>query len=162
MAVISIYGRPDCGKCHTTENKVAHFLKEWGTEDKSYGEFAVVSHDMSTANGMAEGLFFDVWDIPATIISDGFYKGLRFENWEIKGVLARWDGIVPDSEYLRDAMDAALGKYMQVAERWERRKPANGREKAFLSQLLGGLKWHAGKPEVEHLIKTLSAALDIE
>jgi len=89
--VVNIFGRPDCGKCQTTKNKVSHFLSKWGLDEK----VSITFHDMSTVDGMAEGSFHDVIDIPATILFDGERR------------IARWDGKVPESEELRTHLQVA-------------------------------------------------------
>ena len=46
----------------------------------------MVFHDMETLDGRAEGAFYDVNNIPATVIEQ--------EDRQV----ARWDGDVPDSQ----------------------------------------------------------------
>ena len=50
----------------------------------------IAFHDMETVDGMAEGAYNDVLQIPTTIIE---------KNNEI---LARWDGEVPNSEKVKE------------------------------------------------------------
>ena len=79
---IKIFGKADCAKCETTKNKFNHFVEKWGCNGKVEVEF----FDMDTVEGMAEGAFNDVLNIPSTIIEK--------ENRQI----ARWDGEVPNSK----------------------------------------------------------------
>lgn len=82
---VSIFGKPGCAKCDTTKNKLSHFLARWGMLDKVSVQF----FDMNTPDGMAEGAYHDVLNIPTVIIHDG------------ETSLARWDGEVPKSEEVR-------------------------------------------------------------
>ncbi len=85
---IKIFGKSGCAKCETTKNKMNHFIKKWEIKDKVDLSF----HDMDTIDGMAEGAFNDVLEIPTTI--------LEFQNQ----IVARWDGEVPHSERLKDIL----------------------------------------------------------
>lgn len=87
---IEVFGKQGCAICQTTKRKLAHFLEKWNAADRVKIEFV----DVETVEGMAEGAFRDVSDIPTTIIS---YKG---------GVLGRWDGGVPPSEEVKRIVDA--------------------------------------------------------
>ena len=82
---VSIFGKPGCAKCDTTKNKLSHFLSRWGIGD----EVSLTFYDMSTPDGLAEGAYHDVLNIPTVIIHKG------------EESLARWDGQVPDSKEFR-------------------------------------------------------------
>ncbi|MEW6355064.1 MAG: hypothetical protein AB1696_01955 [Planctomycetota bacterium] len=82
---VNIFGKPRCGKCVTTKKKLSHFLDRWGVVDK----VSVIFYDMSTPDGLAEGAYNDVLNIPTVIIRDGEKN------------LARWDGVVPKTEDVR-------------------------------------------------------------
>ena len=82
---VSIFGKPGCAKCETTKNKLSHFLARWGMLDKVSLRF----FDMSTMDGMAEGAYHDVLNIPTVIIHKG------------EEAVARWDGEVPRSQEVR-------------------------------------------------------------
>ncbi|HOX39352.1 MAG TPA: hypothetical protein PL033_15330 [Candidatus Brocadiia bacterium] len=88
---IHIFGKNNCAYCVSTKSKVAHFLKKWELEEK----VAVVYHDMESVDGRAEGCFYDVQDVPTTIVLD-----------EGSDELGRWVKSVPPVEELR----AALGE----------------------------------------------------
>ena len=79
---IKIFGKLNSAKCETTKNKFDDFPEKWDCRDK----VELVFFDMDTVEGMAEGAFNNVLNIPATIIEKG--------NRQI----ARWDGEVPRSE----------------------------------------------------------------
>jgi len=82
---IHVFGKQGCAKCDSTKNKVGHFISKLGIEDK----VSLTFYDMDTVDGMAEGAFRDVADIPVTIVQDG------------DADLARWDGEIPDSDTLK-------------------------------------------------------------
>ena len=87
---ILIFGRQDCGACEKTKNRVGHYMSKWGLES----EVPVVFMDMESVDGLTEGAFRDVWDIPTTIIEDG------------ETTLARWEGEAPKGESLRTSLSA--------------------------------------------------------
>ncbi len=82
---IQVFGKQNCGKCLSTKHKVEHFIKKLGLN----GSVSLVFFDMDTAEGLAEGAFRDVFDVPTTII--------RQEGRDV----VRWDGVVPDSLELK-------------------------------------------------------------
>ncbi len=85
---VEIFGKDDCAICKSTKRKLAHFVEKWGYGDRV--ELVFIS--MDTVDGMAEGAFRDVSEIPTTIIShDGDAVG-------------RWDGGVPPSQEVREAL----------------------------------------------------------
>ena len=79
---VKVFGKPGCEFCKTTVKKFETFLGRWGITEKVDLKF----FDMETdVDGMAEGAFYSVSKIPATVI-------------EKEGdLLARWDGEVPIS-----------------------------------------------------------------
>lgn len=87
---IKVFSKSGCAKCETTKHKIKHFLVKWELEHK----VAVDVHDMETIEGMAEGAFHDVSQIPTTIIEK--------ENTEV----ARWEGEVPQSDRIKDLLAA--------------------------------------------------------
>jgi len=87
---IDIFGKQDCAVCNTTKRKLNHFLGKWGLTDKIELQWI----DLDTVDGRAEGAFEDVMNVPTVIV--------RRDSSEIK----RWDGEVPDSNELREIIDA--------------------------------------------------------
>jgi len=80
---VKVFGKPGCEFCKTTMKKFETFFGRWKVDqDKVKLNF----FDMETVDGLAEGAFYSVSKIPATVIEN------RSE------VLARWDGQVPLSE----------------------------------------------------------------
>ena len=83
---IKVFGKNGCAKCETTKNKLKHFITKWEVEEKVNLDY----HDMETIDGMAEGAYNDVLQIPTTIIEKN------------NQILARWDGEVPNSEKVKE------------------------------------------------------------
>ncbi|MFH1775973.1 MAG: hypothetical protein ABH952_00190 [Candidatus Omnitrophota bacterium] len=90
---VKIFGKHGCAKCITTKNKLTFFLNKWKVRDKVGLEF----HDLDTVEGMAEGAYHDVLNIPTTIFS-------KEEN-----TIARWDGEVPKSEEFKKHLSCVEG-----------------------------------------------------
>ena len=90
MVQIVVFGKQNCAKCETTKKKLAHFLVKWGVD----GKVSMVFQDMDTVDGRAEGAFYDVEDVPATLVFNG------------RKNVARWDGVVPDSKEVRSFLEA--------------------------------------------------------
>ena len=89
MVRISIFGKPGCARCDTTKKKLNHFLGKWELEHN----VDLIFHDIDTLDGRAEGAFYDVSDIPLTVIEK--------EGQQV----ARWDGEVPNSDLVRAAIE---------------------------------------------------------
>ena len=77
-----VYGKTICAKCESAKKKLNHLV-----EKKEVGEAVSLAFvDLETIEGMAEGAFNDVHDIPTVILrSDG------------GDLVARWDGKAPHS-----------------------------------------------------------------
>ncbi len=87
---IDVYGKPGCAKCESTKDKLSHCLKKWAVGDSVVLQFV----DMDTADGLAKGVFNDVFDvIPVTIVSS-----------DQDSQVARWEGAVPPSEEVAKAL----------------------------------------------------------
>ncbi|MBM4030848.1 MAG: hypothetical protein FJ291_03585 [Planctomycetes bacterium] len=82
---IRIFGKQNCGKCLSTKHKVQHFIEKLGLS----ASVNMVFFDMDTVDGMAEGAFCDVFEVPTTIIKDAGRD------------VFRWEGIVPDGQDLK-------------------------------------------------------------
>jgi len=86
---IEVFGRNGCALCESTKHKLSHFVEKWG--HSAAVELTFV--DMETEDGLAEGAFRDVVDIPTTIASaDG-------------REVARWERGVPGSEEVKRALE---------------------------------------------------------
>jgi len=83
---IKIFGKNNCAKCDTTKNKIKHFITKWEVDSK----VEVTFHDMETVDGMAEGAYHDVLQIPTTIVEKD------------EEILERWDGEVPQSNRIKE------------------------------------------------------------
>ena len=89
---VELFGKQGCAVCQTAKNKISHFLQKWGCADKVAVEFV----DMETVDGLAEGAFRDVVEVPTTIVT---CKGKT---------VARWDKTVPSVDDFRKAVDGCL------------------------------------------------------
>ncbi len=83
---IKVFGKKGCAKCETTKNKIHHFVTKWEADKKVEVSF----HDMETVDGMAEGAFNDVLQIPTTIVEKD------------NQVVFRCDGEVPLSDQIKE------------------------------------------------------------
>ena len=90
--VVEVFGKDNCAVCQTTKRKLSHFLKKWGYSDR----VDMVFVNMDTVEGMAEGAFRDVNDVPTTIVSD---DGETF---------GRWEGAVPPSDEVREVLSGCF------------------------------------------------------
>jgi hypothetical protein len=91
MVTINVYGKNRCHLCEQTKRKLDFFLKKWGCE----GRVALQYWDMDTVDGLTEASFNDVFKAPATLVArDGCH-------------VARWDGVIPNSQELKICIDGA-------------------------------------------------------
>ena len=88
MTKVIIFGKEGCAKCDTTKNKVGHYISKWGLD----GEVPIEFKDMDSLDGLSEGAYRDVWEIPTTIVEHSDSE------------VARWDGEVPQSESLHASL----------------------------------------------------------
>jgi len=87
-----VYGKLNCAKCKSTKDKLSHLLTK-----AALGEAVpLVFVDVDGVEGMAEGAFNDVRDVPTTI--------LRSDAGE---PLARWEGKPPLSTEVFPFLGAA-------------------------------------------------------
>jgi thioredoxin-like negative regulator of GroEL len=77
-----VFGKQRCPKCTSTKEKLDHLLRK--ADAATF--VAVAFIDVDTIEGMAEGAFNDVAQVPTVI--------LRSEAGE---ALARWEGRIPPS-----------------------------------------------------------------
>ncbi|MFH1219431.1 MAG: hypothetical protein V1694_03150 [Candidatus Eisenbacteria bacterium] len=71
---ISVFGRKDCDACKLALTKLEYFSQKWGKTETTAIEFV----DMGTPDGLAEGAWRDVYDIPTVILEDG---GRELTRW---------------------------------------------------------------------------------
>ena len=87
--LIEIYGRQDCERCSQSKKKVDVLVnRKWKLGDGVQLAF----QDMESVDGAAIGAFFDVKDIPTTVVREGY------------AVVARWDGVHPEEDKLRSIL----------------------------------------------------------
>jgi len=88
---VQVFGKQNCAKCETTKHKVAHFITKLGLGGKVEMQF----FDMETVEGLTEGAFRDVFDVPTTIIQN--------EGQD----LARWEGTIPPTADIKKHLGTA-------------------------------------------------------
>lgn len=81
---VSVFGRKECDACRAAVEKIEYFTKKW-----KRGDVAIEYIDMDTPDGLAEGAYRDVYDIPTVI--------LEREGDEV----VRWVKAVPVSQEFR-------------------------------------------------------------
>jgi hypothetical protein len=91
---INVFGRKDCDACKAAIDKIDYFSRKWERDEGTCIEFV----DMETPEGLAEGAWRDVYDIPTVIFED--------EGREV----ARWIKQVPVSQdfkkyFLKEALN---------------------------------------------------------
>jgi thiol-disulfide isomerase/thioredoxin len=84
---VKVFGKQDCEFCKTTMKKFETFLGRWNIDPS---DVRLKFFDMETVDGLAEGAFYSVVKIPATVIKKD------------EEILGRWDGKVPLSEEFKD------------------------------------------------------------
>ena len=82
---IKIFGKESCSLCQSAKKKISFFLAHWNFQDK----IELTYYNLDTAEGLAEGAFYDVGKTPTIIME---------KNSEI---IKRWDGTLPLSEDLK-------------------------------------------------------------
>ncbi len=81
---VKVFGKPGCEYCKTTMKKFETFFGRWNIDDS---KVKLSFFDMETTmDGLAEGAFYEVSKIPATVIEQN------------GSIVKRWDGVVPLSE----------------------------------------------------------------
>ena len=87
--VIKVIGSSLCAKCASTKKKLHHLMGKWNLGEK----VDLVFFNLEHIEGLAEGAFYDVDGVPATIIEKD------------KKIVARWDGVIPGSDELKTHLD---------------------------------------------------------
>jgi hypothetical protein len=67
MIRVSVFGKKECDACKAAMEKIVHFSDRWGKAEDTSIDFI----DMETPDGLAEGAYRDVYDIPTVILEDG-------------------------------------------------------------------------------------------
>jgi thioredoxin-like negative regulator of GroEL len=81
-----VYGKAQCAKCASTKDKLAHLIQR----AEMAGQVGLSFVNVDTVQGMADGAFHDVHEVPTTI--------LRSENGE---PIARWDARIPPAAEIK-------------------------------------------------------------
>ena len=91
---LEVFGKINCAKCKSAKEKLAHLL----SKDSAAGAASLQFFDLDTVEGMAEGAFSDVFQVPTVI--------LRSDDGD---VAARWDGKAPLTTEVQAALGATKG-----------------------------------------------------
>jgi len=87
---ILIFGKETCAKCRTTKHKLGHLLEHTGLGDKVPLRY----YDLETVDGMVEGAWRDVMDVPTVIVDHNAKE------------LTRWSGVIPATEDVEKIVSA--------------------------------------------------------
>ncbi len=60
---VCVFGKRECDACKAAVEKIEYFARKWERND-----VAVEYVDMDTPDGLAEGAYRDVYDIPTVIL----------------------------------------------------------------------------------------------
>ncbi|MEW6685871.1 MAG: hypothetical protein AB1393_06660 [Candidatus Edwardsbacteria bacterium] len=63
---IKIFGKNTCPVCKQTKDKFEYFLKHWGYE----GKIPLHYYNLDTVEGLAEGAYYEVSEIPTIVLED--------------------------------------------------------------------------------------------
>jgi hypothetical protein len=74
MIKVSVFGKKECEACKAAMKKMTYFSRKWGKQDSTCVDFV----DMETPDGLAEGAYRDVYDIPTVILEQG---GVEMVRW---------------------------------------------------------------------------------
>jgi len=85
---ILVFGKESCAKCRTTKHKLGHLLEQGGLTEK----IPLRYYDLSTVDGMTEGAWRDVLNVPTVIVDDNAKE------------LTRWSGVVPHEDELKKVL----------------------------------------------------------
>lgn len=61
---LKVFGRPTCQVCKQAIEKINYFLEKW-EYNKS---ISLTYFDMDTVDGLAEGAYYEVFEIPTTVL----------------------------------------------------------------------------------------------
>ncbi len=97
MIRVSVFGKKECDACKAAVKKVTYFSQKWGKADQTAIDFV----DVETPDGLAEGAYKGVYDIPTVILEEGGEE------------VARWVKQVPLSKdfrryFLKELVDEQL------------------------------------------------------
>jgi hypothetical protein len=91
---LEVFGKPGCAKCKSAKEKLKHLLDKSNLSTSVAMEF----FDLESVDGMAEGAFNDVHDLPTIILRD--------DSGQSK---ARWNGTLPLSTEVLGHLGAVKG-----------------------------------------------------
>jgi len=85
---ILVFGKETCAKCRTTKHKISHLLGNLKLSDT----IPLRYYDIETVDGMVEGAWRDVLNVPTVVIDSNSSE------------LARWSGEVPGSDEMKNIL----------------------------------------------------------
>ncbi|MDI6738910.1 MAG: hypothetical protein QME74_00925 [Candidatus Edwardsbacteria bacterium] len=71
---VLVFGRPACQVCKQAIEKIDYFLDKWKYKE----QVPLTYFDMDTVDGLAEGAFHEVSDIPTVVLQ---YKKQELDRW---------------------------------------------------------------------------------
>jgi thiol-disulfide isomerase/thioredoxin len=79
---IKIFGKKTCPACKSAREKFEFFLDRWEVSAKP----EIIFYDLDTVDGLAEGSYYDVREIPTTILEK---ESREITRWTKKVPLSR-------------------------------------------------------------------------
>jgi glutaredoxin len=61
---IKVFGKPGCSVCKQAVEKIDYFLGKWDYRK----QVPIAYYDMETVDGLAEGAFHEVYEIPTVVL----------------------------------------------------------------------------------------------
>ena len=89
---LKVFGRPTCQVCKQAMEKINYFLDKWEFQ----GKVRLTYFDMDTVDGLAEGAFYEVSDIPTVVLLNN------------QDEMDRWVKRPPLSKELKPYLDPAV------------------------------------------------------
>jgi glutaredoxin len=63
---VKVFGIPTCSVCKSAREKLGYFIRKWGRGD----QIPLTYYDLETVEGLAEGAYYEVWQVPTVVIED--------------------------------------------------------------------------------------------
>jgi hypothetical protein len=96
--IFRFFGRAKCEACHKAKGKVEYFLNRW------HVAAPLVCYDVDAPEGMAEGAWYDVAEVPTVILEDG------------EQIIGRWKEKPPLLQDLKTLFDITDNSPMAAEE----------------------------------------------
>ncbi len=79
---IKIFGKKTCSACKSAREKFEFFLNRWKISDRA----RITFYDLDTIDGLAEGSYYNVREIPTTVLEK---ESREITRWTKKVPLSR-------------------------------------------------------------------------